>query len=152
MTDVNLWLLYSNTWNHLTICKKMSSGSFKNVITKMFTNHIYSCIKRIRHLITYNGWYAIKPSQPTFSPAMGKVVGHTWLTYLWRTTSLEEGKILTKIPCQWPVWQIKAHYSPCHREGLILAEQNIKNSRICFSTLVLKYFKRIKEFLIQFAT
>ena len=22
MTDVKLWLLYSNTWNHLTVCKK----------------------------------------------------------------------------------------------------------------------------------
>ena len=22
MTDVELWLLYSNTWNHLTVCKK----------------------------------------------------------------------------------------------------------------------------------
>ena len=32
MTDVRLWLLYNNTWNHLTVCKKKSSGSFKNVI------------------------------------------------------------------------------------------------------------------------
>ena len=23
MTDVKLWLLYSNTWNHLTVCKQM---------------------------------------------------------------------------------------------------------------------------------
>ena len=22
MTDVKLWLLYRNTWNHLTVCKK----------------------------------------------------------------------------------------------------------------------------------
>ena len=22
MTDVKLWLLYNNTWNHLTVCKK----------------------------------------------------------------------------------------------------------------------------------
>ena len=22
MTDVKLWMLYSNTWNHLTVCKK----------------------------------------------------------------------------------------------------------------------------------
>ena len=35
MTDVKLWLLYSNTWNHLTVCKQMSAGSFKNVIDKM---------------------------------------------------------------------------------------------------------------------
>ena len=34
MTDVKLQLLYSNTWNHLTVCKKCS-GLFKNVIYKM---------------------------------------------------------------------------------------------------------------------
>ena len=41
MTDVKLWLLYSNTWNHLTVCKQMISGTFKNVIYEMFINHIY---------------------------------------------------------------------------------------------------------------
>ena len=38
MIDVKLGLLYSNTWNHLTVRKKkkkVSSGSFKNVIKKM---------------------------------------------------------------------------------------------------------------------
>ena len=42
MNDVKLLLLNSNTWNHLTVCKKMSSGSFKNVINKMFINHIFN--------------------------------------------------------------------------------------------------------------
>ena len=42
MTDVKLWLLYSNTWNHLTMCKKkMISGSFKDIMNKMFTKYIY---------------------------------------------------------------------------------------------------------------
>ena len=46
MTDVKLLLLYSNTWNHLTVCQKkkkekMSSGSFKNVIYKMCLQIIY---------------------------------------------------------------------------------------------------------------
>ena len=40
MTDVELLLLFSNTWNHLTVDKKMSLGSFKNVIN-MFINYIY---------------------------------------------------------------------------------------------------------------
>ena len=40
--------------------KKMSSDSSKNVINKMFTNHIYLIY------ITYSGWYAIKPN-PTKS-------------------------------------------------------------------------------------
>ena len=39
MIDVKLLELHNNTWNHLTVCKKkMSSGSFKNLIYKMFTN------------------------------------------------------------------------------------------------------------------
>ena len=41
MTDVKLSLLYGNTWNNLTVYKKLSLGTFKNVIDKMFTNHIY---------------------------------------------------------------------------------------------------------------
>ena len=40
MTDVKLWLLYSNTWKYLTVGKK-SSGSFKNVIHKMCLQIIY---------------------------------------------------------------------------------------------------------------
>ena len=37
MTDVILLLLHSNTGKHLKVCKKtMSSGSFKNVINKMY--------------------------------------------------------------------------------------------------------------------
>ena len=46
----------------------MSSGSFWNVIMKMCLQIIYIqyiCINRIWHLMTYNGWYAIKPNQPT---------------------------------------------------------------------------------------
>ena len=41
MIDAELLLLHSSTWNYLTVCKRMSLGSFKNVIYKMFTNHIY---------------------------------------------------------------------------------------------------------------
>ena len=40
--DIKLWLLYSNTWNHLTVYKK-SSNSFKNVIYKMCLEIIYIC-------------------------------------------------------------------------------------------------------------
>ena len=36
MTDVKLLVYYRNTWNHLTVCKQMSSGSFKTVIYKLF--------------------------------------------------------------------------------------------------------------------
>ena len=40
ITDVKFWLIYSNTWNHLNVCKKKkkkkkSSGSFKNDIYKI---------------------------------------------------------------------------------------------------------------------
>ena len=46
---LNLWLLCSNTWNHLTVCKKKSSGSFKNVIYK-----IYKMCLQIIYLIYMN--------------------------------------------------------------------------------------------------
>ena len=36
MTDMKLLLLYSNTWNHLSVQKKETLlGLFKNVINKM---------------------------------------------------------------------------------------------------------------------
>ena len=41
MTDIKLLLLQSNTLNHLTGYKKMSSFSFKNVINKMCLQIIY---------------------------------------------------------------------------------------------------------------
>ena len=30
-----LLVIYSNIWNHLTVCKRMSLGLFKNVMNKM---------------------------------------------------------------------------------------------------------------------
>ena len=35
------FILDRNKRNHLTVCKKMSSGSFKNVIDKMYLEIIY---------------------------------------------------------------------------------------------------------------
>ena len=49
---IDFFVIHSNTWKHLSVCKRMSFGSFENVINKMFTNHIYIwyiCIKRIWH-------------------------------------------------------------------------------------------------------
>ena len=40
ITYAILWLSYSNTWNHSTV-RNNSSGSFKNIIQNVFTNHIY---------------------------------------------------------------------------------------------------------------
>ena len=38
-------MLDSNTWNHLTVCKQMSSGSFKNnVAYKIFAYKLYTYI------------------------------------------------------------------------------------------------------------
>ena len=42
MPDVKWRLLYSNTWNYLTVCKKkMSSGLFNNVSYEIFLQIIY---------------------------------------------------------------------------------------------------------------
>ena len=36
------WIsIHINTWNYLTVCKRMSLGSFKNIISKMFKNNIF---------------------------------------------------------------------------------------------------------------
>ena len=32
---IELLVLDSNVWNHLTVCKQMNSGSFKNVTDKL---------------------------------------------------------------------------------------------------------------------
>ena len=43
-------VLDSNTWNHLTVCKQISSGSFKNVTYKLFTHtHTHTHTQRISH-------------------------------------------------------------------------------------------------------
>ena len=35
MTDIKLLVLDRNSWNHLTVCKQMISGSLKNVTYKL---------------------------------------------------------------------------------------------------------------------
>ena len=34
MTDVKLWLFYSNTWNHITVYKKCDQARLKMLLTK----------------------------------------------------------------------------------------------------------------------
>ena len=61
-----LMVLHSNTWNHLTVRKRMSSGSFKNIIYGMCLQIIciwYIYINKIWHQIPYKGWCAIKTKQ-----------------------------------------------------------------------------------------
>ena len=57
MTDIKfkVLVLHSNIWNHLNVCKQMSSCSYKNVIYKLFINKLYM---RILHYLTSEGWYA----------------------------------------------------------------------------------------------
>ena len=49
-------------------CEKISTGSFKNVINKMCLEILYLIYmyKKDLTLITYNGWYTLKPN-PTKS-------------------------------------------------------------------------------------
>ena len=51
------------------VCKQISSGLFKILLTKNFLQIIYKYIfiNRNWHQITFNGWYAIKPNQPNLS-------------------------------------------------------------------------------------
>ena len=41
MTDVELWLLYNNTWNYLTVCKKELRLILECYLQNVFTNLIY---------------------------------------------------------------------------------------------------------------
>ena len=41
MTDVKLWLLYSNTWNHSTVYKKEPRLVKECYLQNVFTNHIH---------------------------------------------------------------------------------------------------------------
>ena len=59
---INFWLK-KHIYDHLTVCKRISSGSFKKVNHKLCVYKLYICIKRILHKITNNGWYAMKPKQ-----------------------------------------------------------------------------------------
>ena len=61
-----------NTWHHLTVCKKMSSGSFNNVIYKIFTNHTYSKYMYKDYLALNNlrGLLYHKSNQPTNQPSV----------------------------------------------------------------------------------
>ena len=42
MTDINLWLSYSNIWNHVTVCKKKSQARLRMLSTKcVYESYIY---------------------------------------------------------------------------------------------------------------
>ena len=71
MTGVKFILLHSNTWNHLTVCKKkMSSNSFKNVINKMYLQIIYLIYLYKQHIALNNLQWLIcnktKPNQAKY--------------------------------------------------------------------------------------
>ena len=65
MTDITLWPLYSNTWNHL--CAKKSSDLFKNVICKMCLQIIYSIYNHKQDLALNNlQWLICHKTQPNY--------------------------------------------------------------------------------------
>ena len=45
------------------VLNKLQSFSCHKIQLNQITYLQYICIKKIWHLITYNGWYAIKPNQ-----------------------------------------------------------------------------------------
>ena len=49
---IDLLVLDSNSWNYLTVCKQINSGSFKNNVTnKPFTNHTIYKLPFANHII-----------------------------------------------------------------------------------------------------
>ena len=61
MTNVELLVLHNNTWNHLNVCKKLSSGLFKSVIDKLSVNKSY--IERERERKKENRIWHQKPTR-----------------------------------------------------------------------------------------
>ena len=54
-----------NTWNYLTVPPQISLGSFKNVINKLFTNHIYLIYMYKEYLALNNlQWLICHKTQP----------------------------------------------------------------------------------------
>ena len=47
--QIKLLVLDRNTWNHLTVCERMTSASFKNVIYKSYIFDMYISIGKIMH-------------------------------------------------------------------------------------------------------
>ena len=50
-------MLHNNTWNHLAVCKRMTLGSFQNVIKKICFQIIY-----INYICTQMIWYSSSSS------------------------------------------------------------------------------------------
>ena len=73
---IKLLVIHSNTWNHLTVCKRMSHpGSFKNIIDKMCLQIIHLicmfkedlALNNIPGLICYQllvGWLGFMANHP----------------------------------------------------------------------------------------
>ena len=62
---IELLVIHSNTWNHLTVSKKMSFGSFKNVINKMYLQIIYLIYIYEKNLPLNNlQWFICCKSKP----------------------------------------------------------------------------------------
>ena len=54
MTDVKLWLLYSNTWNHLTVCKKELRLVLRMLSPKcVYKSYIHVCVCVCLYIYTY---------------------------------------------------------------------------------------------------
>ena len=51
--QIELFVLNSKAWNHLTMSKQMSSGLFKNVTNEVFADKSYMC--------AYNSGLALNP-------------------------------------------------------------------------------------------
>ena len=93
MIDVKLLRLYSNTWDHLTVCKQMSSCSFKNVsvkcVYKAYLIYKYKEDLALNHL----QWYAIYPNQPIKMP----LKSINWIRYLLVSNDIPSNIIMLKI-------------------------------------------------------
>ena len=96
MTDVKLWLLYSNIWNHLTVCKK-ELLLIKNVISKMclqiahththtqiYIYILYQCSRgkfKIMPIYQTNNYTLLQIKEKNFIDKFKPKLNKTWIVH-----------------------------------------------------------------------
>ena len=86
MTDITLLLLHSNTWNHLTLFKRMSSGSFKNASSKwVYISYIYHhhVVPLARISLTLSRHFPLLFIASGRSSGLHPVSSHSCCMYVW---------------------------------------------------------------------
>ena len=88
-------MIHSNTWNNLTVCKRISFSSFKNICQNVLTNHIYIYIYIYREYLALNNleWLICHKTKPnsiiTFENSVCRTISMKWSPLLINSILIE---------------------------------------------------------------